>query len=167
MADFKINITGHKAIIDQINHLPSKLQRKSATQAARRAMIPVRDRARADARAFDDEKSPEKVWKNIVIQNSASRGKRIGGVVMRVGVRGGSRRYAATKRNVREGKAGKKYKTQGDKSNPGGDTWYWRFLEFGTKRMSAQAFLLPALMNQAQSVWNNLFNEMQKVLEKK
>ncbi|MCI0551178.1 MAG: HK97 gp10 family phage protein, partial [Anaerolineae bacterium] len=166
MADFSIKITGHKTIIDQINQLPPKLQRKGATQAARRAMAPVRDRARADARAFDDEKSPERIWKNISIQNSASRGKRIGGVVMRVGVRGGSRRYANTKRNVREGKAGTKYKTLGDKSNPGGDTWYWRFLEFGTKKMAAQAFLLPALMNQAQSVWNNLYNEMQKVLER-
>ncbi|WP_217629295.1 HK97-gp10 family putative phage morphogenesis protein [Halomonas taeanensis] len=29
--------------------------------------------------------------------------------------------------------------------NPGGDTYYWRFLEFGTEHMAAQPFMRPGM----------------------
>lgn len=54
-----------------------------------------------------------------------------------VGVRGGLARYAKTKRNVRKGLAGKVYKTDGK-------TFYWKFIEFGTSKMTKQPFLRPA-----------------------
>jgi hypothetical protein len=57
--------------------------------------------------------------------------KRINGIMMRVGVRGGAKRYKDTKENRGRQRVGRKYATGGDKSNPGGDTWYWRFVEFG------------------------------------
>jgi HK97 gp10 family phage protein len=40
---------------------------------------------------------------------------------------------------------GKKYRKQGKKGTLSQDAWYWRFLEFGTRKMSAQPFLRPAL----------------------
>ena len=39
---------------------------------------------------------------------------------------------------------GKKYKKQGKKGNLSQDAWYWRFVEFGTIKMSARPFLRPA-----------------------
>jgi HK97 gp10 family phage protein len=39
---------------------------------------------------------------------------------------------------------GKKYRKQGKKGNLSQDAWYWRFVEFGTVKMSAQPFLRPA-----------------------
>ena len=39
---------------------------------------------------------------------------------------------------------GKKYRKQGKKANLSQDAWYWRFVEFGTVKMSARAFLRPA-----------------------
>ena len=54
-----------------------------------------------------------------------------------VGVRSGLAKYANTKRNVRSGKAGKTYKTDGK-------TFYWKFIEFGTSKMAAKPFLRPA-----------------------
>ena len=40
---------------------------------------------------------------------------------------------------------GKKYRNQGKKGNLSQDAWYWRFLEFGTRKMRARPFLRPAL----------------------
>jgi HK97 gp10 family phage protein len=40
---------------------------------------------------------------------------------------------------------GKKYRKQGKKGNLSQDAWYWRFVEFGTRKMSARPFLRPAL----------------------
>jgi HK97 gp10 family phage protein len=40
---------------------------------------------------------------------------------------------------------GKKYRKQGKRGNLSQDAWYWRFLEFGTRKMHARPFLRPAL----------------------
>ncbi len=40
---------------------------------------------------------------------------------------------------------GKKYRHQGKRGNLSQDAWYWRFLEFGTRKMQARPFLRPAL----------------------
>jgi HK97 gp10 family phage protein len=54
-----------------------------------------------------------------------------------VGVRGGVARYANTAKNRREGIAGKEYKADGE-------TFYWKFHEFGTEKMAARPFIVPA-----------------------
>jgi HK97 gp10 family phage protein len=40
---------------------------------------------------------------------------------------------------------GKKYRNQGKRGNLSQDAWYWRFVEFGTRKMAARPFLRPAL----------------------
>ena len=40
---------------------------------------------------------------------------------------------------------GKKYRKQGKKGNLSQDAWYWRFVEFGNRKMRARPFLRPAL----------------------
>ena len=40
---------------------------------------------------------------------------------------------------------GKKYRKQGKRGNLSQDAWYWRFLEFGTRKMRAHPFMRPAL----------------------
>jgi len=39
---------------------------------------------------------------------------------------------------------GKQYRNQGKKGNLSQDAFYWRFVEFGTAKMSARPFLRPA-----------------------
>ena len=39
---------------------------------------------------------------------------------------------------------GKQYRHQGKKGKRSQDAWYWRFVEFGTVKMSARQFLRPA-----------------------
>lgn len=83
---------------------------------------------------MDDAGTDEAIWKNIAVANNARAGRKEGGIVMSVGVRGGAKSYANNAENRRKGRAGKTNATGGSKANPGGDTWYWRFLEFGTSR---------------------------------
>ena len=54
-------------------------------------MAIVRDEARRNAKKLDDKDSPNAIWKNIRVQEATRSGRRIGGVVMRVGVAGGAR----------------------------------------------------------------------------
>ena len=75
-----------------------------------------------------------------------------------VGVRGGAKRYANTKRNVRKGRAGKEYKTDGN-------TYYWRFIEFGTERQPAQPFLRPAFEAQKENALAVITDTLAKGIE--
>ena len=89
---------------------------------------------------------------------------------MSVGVRGGAKQYNDSKENVRKRLAGKSYKTLGDKNNPGGDTWYFRFIEYGTSRQPATPFMRPALeqnIEAATNAFSQKFNdELNKELAK-
>ncbi|MFX4744348.1 HK97-gp10 family putative phage morphogenesis protein, partial [Acinetobacter baumannii] len=81
--------------------------------------------------------TPEKIWKEIVVQNGRSRNKNT--LVMRVGVRGGARIPSTNNaQNRRSGRVGKTYQTDGR-------VFYWRFLELGSSRQPATPFLSPAL----------------------
>ena len=140
-----------------------KKQKNAATRSARKAMAVVRKAAVANAKALDDSNSPERIWKNIQVKASKTRQ---GLVIMRVGVRGGAMSYANTKENVRKGKIGKKYLTPGDKTNPGGDTWYWRLLETGTSKMAARPFMRPALNNNLDTVQDGFVTDYKDQLDK-
>lgn len=95
----------------------------------------IRDAARNNAKRFDDPDTTDRIWKNITTQSGGSRLERkLGGPAMRIGVMGGAKSK----------KGGGTYQVGGSKENPGGDTWYWRLLEFGTSKMRAQPFLRPA-----------------------
>ncbi|EXD15142.1 hypothetical protein J479_2627 [Acinetobacter baumannii 1297] len=110
----------------------------------RKGMNLVRDKARAKVKQLDDPSTPQKIWKEIVVQNGRSRNKNY--LVMRVGVRGGARvPYTNNAQNRRAGRVGKTY--QIDLS-----VFYWRFLEFGTSRQPATPFLRPALYENIEQV---------------
>ena len=79
---------------------------------------------------------------------------------------GGARQYGNTKTNVRKGRAGKNYKTAGDKGNPGGDTWYWRFPEFGTEHMAAKPMLRPGVNGVDTDVINVFAVELEKAIDR-
>jgi HK97 gp10 family phage protein len=153
-------------IVDRLSTLADKMQKKVAVAATRRAMGIVKKTAVANAKLLDDKDTPERIWKNVVVQNAPKSGKRLGGVYMRVGVMGGAKQYANTKENVRKRRVGKSYKTSGDKGNPGGDTWYWRFLEFGTSKIGAKKFLRNALESNSQAVTDSLTTELTKGIDK-
>lgn len=134
------DIKGADELLRRMRALPAKFAKRGARRAARRAMIPVRDSARSAAKQFDDPSTPKQIWKEIVIAESSRQSKQVGGIVMRVGVRGGARKT-------------------------GDNVFWWRFLELGTERIRARPFLRPALEGQASSVSDTLTRELSKALD--
>jgi HK97 gp10 family phage protein len=108
-------------------------------------MTIVRNAARANAKRVDAKDSKERIWKNIVMQESGKAGKRIGGVVMKVGVRGGASFNSNS--NSRDALSG-------------GDTRHWRFIELGTVNNPAQPFMRPALRDNIQQVTQVFMTEL-------
>jgi HK97 gp10 family phage protein len=158
--ELSLRLEGADAIIDQLSKFYPKLQQAAGRKAARKAMAIVRAAARDRVRQLDDSATPQRIWKNVFLQQSRRQSAAVGGVVMRVGILGGARQYANTKENRRKRRVGGEYKTLGDKGNPGGDTWYWRFIELGTERVAARPFLVPALERSAQAVLSTLVDEL-------
>lgn len=157
-------IEGLDEVIGRMRHLSDvKRQKRAATRAARKAMAPVRKAAIENAKALDDERSSEQIWRNISTSPAKTRSSF---VVMRVGVRGGARSYMQTRENIRKDRVGKKYKTDGSKQNPGGDTWYWRLVEYGTARTRAKPFMRLALYNNVQQVEEGFITDYQTQLDK-
>ena len=145
------DITGLDEVQAKLRQLGNKRKAKNAaTRASRKAMNIVKKAARENAKRLDDKDSPEKIWKNIITKAARTRGT--GFVVMRVGVKGGASQYANTRVNRRAGRAGRTYQTQGDKKNPGGDTWYFRLVEYGSSTNSASPFMRPAMNNNKDAV---------------
>lgn len=166
MSDFKLQ--GLEDLDRKLKQLADPRKIKNiARKALRQGANVVRDAARQNAKALDDPESSERIWKNITVQ--AKRSKDNSQVKMTVGVRGGAKQYVSSKENVRKGLAGKTYKTLGDRSNPGGDTWYFRFIEFGTSRQPPTPFMRPALsknIGAAENAFATRFNlELDKELQ--
>lgn len=165
MADgLKHRISGLDTTIDRMSRFPEKMQKRVATKAARKGANILRDAARKRARAIDDPSTNTSIAKNIVSQNASKLGRENGGVAMRVGVLGGARSYADTRANRRSGKAGQTYAVDGSSTNPGGDTWYWRLLEFGTEHMRPRPIFRPAMIESQQLVFSTIASEFSQQL---
>jgi HK97 gp10 family phage protein len=54
----------------------------------------------------------------------------------------------------------------GSSGNPGGDTFYFRFLEFGTSKMAARPFIRPALSQNAQRATDVVVESLNKEIDK-
>lgn len=148
MAGVEVKITGLDDVVSKLQKLANPRRTKSlALKASRQAMNIVRDAARNNARAIDDPKTREKIWKNITTQ--AGRSRNPNQVIMRVGVRGGA-----------------SYSNPTPPNTSGGDTRYWRFLEMGTSQIPATPFLRPALATNIQQVTNRFAEVFDAELDK-
>lgn len=127
-------------------NLKVSLQKKIIRKAARRAMIPVRDDARIAAKALDDAETPNAIWKNIAIVPQKNPDPNTVG--MMVGVRGGA-----------QSKSGKK-ELGSTAGRPGGDTWYWRLVEFGTSHSAAFPFMRQSFRKNLSNVESQFADEV-------
>ncbi|WP_249226304.1 HK97-gp10 family putative phage morphogenesis protein [Entomohabitans teleogrylli] len=167
MADeIVINLTGLDPLIGKMRAVSDVTRNKAGRHALRQAANVLRDRARRSASRVDNPMTREAIFKNIVASWGSVTFKRTGNLAFRVGVMGGARQYAKTKENVRRGRAGKTYKTAGDNGNPGGDTWYWRFLEFGTQHAAAKPIFRPIINGPDAAVINVFAAEFERALDR-
>lgn len=118
--------------VDDILRGLTKLENAGKLKAARSALLQsanvVKKSAAAKAKAIDDPSTANDISKNVVSRFDRQAFRKTGNVKYRVGIAGGA------KQNGKGGKGGK-----------GGDTFYWRFLEFGTQHIAARPFLRPAI----------------------
>ena len=148
----EFNIEGLDEVQGRLKRLGNpRLMKNAARRSARKAMVIVRDAARANAKGLDDPETAEKIWKNIAI--AAGKTKNPNVVVMRVGVRGGAAQNANTDRAALS-------------KLSGGITTYWRYLEFGSANMPATPFMRPALQNNIQAVTNSFTENFNKEIDK-
>jgi HK97 gp10 family phage protein len=152
MSDSQFRLIGADQLMDKLKKLTPKLQEAAGKRAARKAMAIVRKAAQVAAKGLDDPESPERIWKNVYLQQSRRGSKAIGGVMMRVGITGGARTPY-----------GKDPKAD---AQPGGDTRHWRFIELGTEHEPAHPFLRPALENNVSSVTSTLISELSTELDR-
>ncbi|WWO60443.1 hypothetical protein [Stenotrophomonas phage SOVA965] len=158
MNDFTVEVKGLDALSKKLKLLPERFASRGMRRALRRGANVIRDAARNNAKRFDDPKTSNAIYKNIVVQGGGRRLERQnGGPLMRVGVLGGARDYSAYG-EIKTGRSGR--------LNPGGDTWYWRFLEFGTSEHAAKPFLRPALASSAEQALSVIVSSASDELDK-
>lgn len=150
MSSVRADLTGLTQLQERLRNLQSRVQKRSARRAARKAMAIVRDAARTNARQIDDPDSAERIYKNITMRESGKKGKRVGGIVMQVGIKGGA---AVNQHNT-------------DVSGlSGGDTRHWRFIELGSENNTAKPFMRPALANNIGVVTQTFIDVLKKEID--
>lgn len=154
----ELQLTGLDALKKNMAAVTDDLRRKGGRFALRKASEIVVAAARANAAGVDDPATPESIAANITARWNGRMFRRTGDLGFRVGVLGGARGHAAASGEV----AGK------GKNNPGGDTYYWRFLEFGTSNIEAPArpFLRSALSDNVQAATDTFIREYTKSLDR-
>ncbi|MEK5758070.1 HK97-gp10 family putative phage morphogenesis protein [Acinetobacter variabilis] len=144
----EFNIEGLDEVQEKLKRLGNpRLMKNAARRSMRKAMAIVRDAARANAKAIDNRKTAEKIWKNIAI--AAGKTRNPNEVVMRVGVRGGA-----------------SFSNPNPPKTSGGDTRHWRWLEFGSVHNPPTPFMRPALQNNIQAVTNIFAENFNKEIDK-
>lgn len=144
---FKLN--GLDELRATLNSVSEDTQHKGGRYALRKAAQVIQAKAKQNAGRVNDPATPEEIAKNITIRWSGRRFKRTGDLMFRVGVLGGAKGHAAASGEV---------KGRG-KGNPGGDTYYWRFLEFGTSKIAAQPFLRDAIASKQSEAISEFVNQ--------
>ena len=119
-------ITGLDELKKNLKKVSDDIAYKGGRSALRSAANVIRKEAKLRAEKLDDPTTPEKIADNLVVRWDRENFKKTGNPSFMVGVQGGAK-----------GKAKRKGK--------GGDTFYWRFLEFGTAKMAAKPFMRPAM----------------------
>lgn len=162
----QFKLEGLDPVIAKMRALPVDVRMKGARFAGRKAANVIRDQAIQNAQKVNDPATREEIAKNITVRFTSRTFRRTGDVMFRVGVLGGARQYANTTANRRKRRVGQTSATPGDSGNPGGDTFYWRFVEFGTQKAAAQPFMRPAMDAAAGRATNEFTRQLDRWLNR-
>ncbi|TVP11803.1 HK97-gp10 family putative phage morphogenesis protein [Shewanella sp. KCT] len=172
MNNFSVDFAGGKEIREQLNQLGDKVAKRATANALRQAAQLVKEAAVSKVTQYDRADTTNKIHENIAIRMmSAKKLRQRGGVDessvgISIGVLGGAISYANSKLNRQKNRVGMMYPTLGSSDNPGGNTFYWRFLELGTKHAAARPFLRPAFDNQTSQLLDTIVAELNNQIGK-
>lgn len=146
MLDASFNLEGVDEALGKMKQV-AELPRKNSTRfALRKAAAIVRENVVSRAERLDDPTTTESIAANVVVRYDGKHFRQSGDMKMSVGILGGST---------------SRFKNQ---ANPGGDTYYWRFLEFGTSKMQAQPFMRPGLDESIEPATDEFLLHFEKAL---
>lgn len=172
----EFKLTGIDNLLSKLDTISDDMKNKGGRSALRKAANIVRDKARTNAQKVDNPLTKEAIYKNITARWNNRNFRRTGDLSFRVGVIGGAK-APLSDQEKRKTDLRRKRKNQtslsdlgefsgAGKNNPGGDTFYWRFLEFGTQKMRAQPILRPALNGANSDVVNAFITEYEKAIDR-
>lgn len=177
MADgVEVNIEGLDSLLGKMSAISEVTQSKAGRLALRKAANIIRDRARGNAQRVDDPLTLESIYKNIVAKFDNRKYRLTGDIGFRIGVLGGARanvkardQRKSDRRRSRLGQAS--LESMGEisgagKGNPGGATYYWRFLEFGTEHAQAHPILRPAMNGVDMQIISTFSSEFEKAIDR-
>lgn len=175
MADgLQFQLDGLDDLLNKMDGLVHDMKLKGGRFALRKAAQSLQRQAIDNAQRLNDPETAEDISKNIAVRWSGRRYRRTGDLMFRVGILGGARSSSksAVKSERRRRRAGiKSLKELGEvegkgKGNPGGDTYYWRFLEFGTAQMAARPFMRPVPDQAGQKAVSEFVTQYGKALDR-
>lgn len=132
----------------KLKTLSDDAQFKGGRFAGRKAANVLKEAMAREAASVDDPSTSESIQKNLAVRFSTRTFKRTGDIKFRVGVRGGA---ASRKQN---------------EANPGGDTFYWRFLNFGTQKMGSRMSVERAAQQSESQVFQTFRLEYEKAIDR-
>lgn len=145
----EVKFEGVEKLSKRLESIESDLKKKGGRFALRKAANLVRDDAKRRAREVNNTASKESIADNIAVRWSTRRFKRTGDLMFRVGVLGGARQGS------------------GNDGNPGGDTFHWRFVEFGSEHNNpARPFMRPALSENIDKVIAEFVRQYDRALDR-
>lgn len=148
---FSVTLNGVDDLSKKLEGLKYDVSKRGGRFALRKAAQVVRQQAQANAARIDDPQSREDIVKNLTERWASRFNKSTGDLMFRVGVQGG---------------AGGSKKSADLAGLPGGDTRHWRFLEFGTEKMAAQPFMVPAIEQSAQKATDTFIKEFDRAIDR-
>ncbi|MBN5173062.1 HK97 gp10 family phage protein [Stenotrophomonas maltophilia] len=156
----QVSIQGLDGLLRSLREAPKAIQGRAVQAGMRKGGNVIRDDARRRAPKESGFMASQIVTRRANSRSRQRAGVGQGGEYFTVGVKTGRRRkYANTKRNRRRGRVGKVYEEAGW-------AYYWRFVEFGTKKMRASPFLTPAGEAKGPEAAQVIINETWAALDK-
>lgn len=141
-----MEIKGADEIIKKLERLANAGKLKASRAALLQSSNVVKKAAVTKAKVIDDPATANDISKNISVQFDRKSFNRNGDVKYRIGVAGGAK--------------------EGGNGGRGGDTYYWRFPEFGTRYIPAQPFLRPAIDENKEAAVDKFAEVMKKQIDK-
>jgi len=156
MADeLQIRLDGIDELVRALRDMPAKIRRKAVRAALRKAAAVIRADAKARTPVLQQRtpfRTPGTVRRRISVRSSKF-ARQAGDEGVFVGVKP----LRGTADTRRYGKASSR--------NPN-DPYYWRFLEFGTRKMIARPFLGPAARAKGEEAVRMFLRESLPAIEK-
>jgi len=147
---FNATIAGADEVVAKFNSVTHDVRYKGGRFAGRKAAKVIELAAKFGAQEHNDPATRESIAANVTTRFSPRLFKRSGDIGFRIGVSGGAK----------AGKGG---------GGPGGDTWYWRLIEFGVtvrNPFPGRPFMQNALRATAPAATEVFVREYGKALDR-